>query len=58
MDRFAAFCLTLLLCTTATAAEIIGRVDGVHDGDTITIVDANKSQYRIRLAGIDAPESE
>jgi len=38
------------------AAELTGRVVGVHDGDTITVLDATKKQYKIRLAGIDAPE--
>lgn len=29
---------------------------GVSDGDTITVLDANKTQFKIRVAGIDAPE--
>lgn len=29
---------------------------GVHDGDTITVLDGTKTQHKIRLAGIDAPE--
>jgi len=29
---------------------------GVADGDTITLLDGNRQQHRIRLAGIDAPE--
>jgi endonuclease YncB( thermonuclease family) len=28
----------------------------VADGDTITMLDSNRQQHRIRLAGIDAPE--
>lgn len=32
------------------------RVVSVADGDTITVVDSNQLQHRIRLAGIDAPE--
>jgi endonuclease YncB( thermonuclease family) len=32
------------------------RVVGVHDGDTITGLDASKTQYKIRLDAIDAPE--
>jgi endonuclease YncB( thermonuclease family) len=31
-------------------------VVGVADGDTITLLDSNRQQHRIRLAGIDAPE--
>jgi endonuclease YncB( thermonuclease family) len=28
----------------------------VSDGDTVTVLDAEKESYRVRLAGIDAPE--
>ena len=28
----------------------------VADGDTITVLDSNKDQHRVRIAGIDAPE--
>ncbi len=38
------------------SAELYGRVVRVSDGDTITIVDAERRRYRVRLAGIDAPE--
>jgi len=34
-----------------------GRVVRVADGDTITVLDATNTQHRIRLEGIDAPES-
>lgn len=33
-----------------------GKVVGIADGDTITVL-VDKQQHRIRLAGIDAPES-
>jgi len=33
-----------------------GTVVKVADGDTITVLDSNKDQHRVRLAGIDAPE--
>lgn len=33
------------------------RVVGVYDGDTITCLDENNQQQKVRLAGIDAPES-
>jgi endonuclease YncB( thermonuclease family) len=32
------------------------RVVGVHDGDTITGLDGSKTQFKIRLDAIDAPE--
>ncbi len=38
------------------ADVLVGQVVGVSDGDTITLLDANKTQHKIRLAGIDAPE--
>jgi endonuclease YncB( thermonuclease family) len=40
------------------AVTIEGRVVGVSDGDTITVLDGTKTQHKIRLAGIDAPESK
>lgn len=46
----------LSLACTAFAATIEGRVVAVADGDTITVLDADKVQHKIRLAGIDAPE--
>lgn len=38
------------------AGTITGRIVGVTDGDTVTVLDANQQQHKIRLAGIDAPE--
>lgn len=38
------------------AAEITGKVVGVHDGDTITLLADDRIQVKVRLAGIDAPE--
>lgn len=40
-----------------TPARVSGRVVGVSDGDTITVLDAENRRYKVRLAGIDAPES-
>ncbi len=56
--RKALVCLLLALACTANAETITGRVVGVADGDTITVLDANKVQHKIRLAGIDAPEKK
>lgn len=33
-----------------------GKVVGISDGDTLTLLDGNQQQFRIRLAFIDAPE--
>lgn len=38
------------------AQEISGKVVGITDGDTITILDDNKRQTKIRLGEIDTPE--
>lgn len=49
--------LVITLLATISRAELIsGRVVRVADGDTITILDAQMRQHKIRLAGIDAPE--
>jgi endonuclease YncB( thermonuclease family) len=48
----------LILATQARADLLEGLVVRVSDGDTIVVLDANKQQYKIRLAGIDAPESQ
>jgi endonuclease YncB( thermonuclease family) len=36
---------------------LTGHVVRVADGDTVTILDSTNTQHRIRLQGIDAPES-
>jgi endonuclease YncB( thermonuclease family) len=41
----------------AWAKTIVGRVVGVSDGDTLTLLDGQNRRHRIRLAEIDAPES-
>jgi len=47
----------LILTAGAAYSEILeGKVIGVADGDTITVLDSDKVQHKIRLSGIDAPE--
>ncbi len=41
----------------AAPQTLEGRVVGVADGDTLTVLDAGNRQTRVRLLGIDAPES-
>lgn len=51
-----AIVLTLFVAPLG-AQSLAGRVVGVADGDTITVLDATKTQHRVRLNGIDAPET-
>lgn len=54
--------ILLVLCLTLSqyvCAEVLsGRVVGVADGDTITVLDSSNTQHKIRLDGIDAPEKK
>jgi endonuclease YncB( thermonuclease family) len=51
--------LFLAIFIQSTYAEVIsGRVVGVADGDTITLLDNTNTQHKIRLGGIDAPEKK
>ena len=51
------FTLALLLFSFGLNADTIqGKVVGVADGDTLTVLDATNTQHKIRLQGIDAPE--
>ncbi len=59
MKKFGlALALLLVALGQASAAVLAGRVVGVTDGDTITVLDAAKIQYKIRVSGIDAPEKK
>jgi endonuclease YncB( thermonuclease family) len=50
--------IVLLSSRVSEATEITGRVVGIADGDTLTILDSGKQQHKIRIAFIDAPESK
>jgi endonuclease YncB( thermonuclease family) len=56
--RIIALALNLLLLfpSFAIAGVIEGTVVKIADGDTITVLDSNKVQHRVRISGIDAPE--
>jgi len=47
--------LTLLLAFTASAFEFTGKVVGVYDGDTITVL-RGKERVRVRISAVDCPE--
>lgn len=50
------FLLALVHVAMATVAEVRGRVVTITDGDTLTILERDKRQTKIRLAEIDTPE--
>lgn len=52
----AALLLSIVCAAPAFAVQWSGIIVGVADGDTLTLLDANRIQHRIRLDGIDAPE--
>lgn len=47
----------LLLVSTFSVAQTIGKVVAIKDGDTFVLLNAKKEQITIRLAEIDCPES-
>jgi len=49
--------LMLAVMDTAQANTITGRVVGIADGDTLTVLDSSNTQTKVRLAHIDAPEN-
>jgi len=56
--RIIIYILIFAATLTCNAETITGRVVGVADGDTITVLDQTKTQHKIRLSGIDAPEKK
>lgn len=62
MKKIISLALIALLPLTLFAKEPIatlsGKVVKVSDGDTVTILDSEKVQHKIRLYGIDTPEKK
>lgn len=58
MTRLIAAAVVCVAAATVAVAQtpLAGRVVGISDGDTITVLDASRTQHRIRIAGVDAPE--
>lgn len=53
-----ALLLGLWAAPTTLAATLQGQVVSVSDGDTLTVRDAKGRTHKVRLAGIDAPETD
>ena len=49
-------CLLVVCHALSGAAQLQGQVIRVADGDTLVVLDEQRQQHTIRLAGIDAPE--
>lgn len=60
MKTWAIFLLSTLIFTSPSFAttKLEGLVVGVSDGDTLTLLSADKKQTKIRLDSIDAPEKK
>lgn len=56
--KFLAIVIFGLVSSLSLADTLHGRVVAVADGDTLTLLDASNQQFKIRLAGIDAPEKK
>ena len=48
----------MLISAHAPAETLTGRIVGVSDGDTLTLLDAKQVPHKIRVSGIDAPEKK
>ena len=47
--------ILIVLCSQAVAADYLGKVLAVSDGDTFTM-ESGSGKVRVRICGIDAPE--
>lgn len=56
-SKYLGLWVMLLLTPMAMAQSLNCKVIKISDGDTVRCLDVQNRQHRIRLAGIDAPES-
>ena len=57
MKRGISLLLLVLFPFDVSADNLTGKVVKITDGDTLVVLDASRQQHKIRLAGIDAPET-
>lgn len=57
MRRAISLLLCLLFPLFVNAETLTGKVVKITDGDTLVVLDASQTQHKIRLSGIDAPET-
>ena len=50
--------MTLQAAARTAPTVLMGSIVKVTDGDTVTLLDEQSAKHKIRLAGIDAPESK
>ncbi|KQK33135.1 thermonuclease family protein [Acinetobacter baumannii] len=51
-----ALTVSMSVVATAAQADFVGKVVRISDGDTITVLNNNNEQIRVRFNQIDAPE--
>lgn len=57
MRTLAFFLIFFLIAFGASAEQLTGKVVGITDGDTLTLLTESKQPVKVRLAEIDTPES-
>lgn len=58
MKQYKIFILIFLSFCNLVFCQLTGKIVGISDGDTVTLLDNSNVQHKIRLWGIDAPEKK